>query len=203
MLKLDSDHQQQHELLKAILRNHFASDNAEILQTIQSEAEYIDLGPGETLLRQRDSSDDVYFVLSGRLRALSESEPDTSAILGEIGRGETIGELAMFTGEPRSASIIALRNSSVVKVTRAVIEAAISKQPQIALSMTRIDRAVSPQGARTPAAGRSGQCLHPADHARDGCRQIRRKPADGAGAERHAGCGHHAGRHRTQVRHRS
>jgi NTE family protein len=138
MLKLDSDNQQQRELLNTILRNHFASDNAEILEAIQSEAEYIDLGSGETLFRQGDSSDDVYFVLSGRLRALSENEPGAGKILGEIGRGETIGELAMFTGEPRSASIIALRNSLVVKVTRAAIEAAISKEPQIALSMTQI-----------------------------------------------------------------
>jgi NTE family protein len=137
MLKLDSDHQHQHALLKSILRNHFASDNAEILEAIQSEADYIDLGPGEILLQQGDVSSDVYFVLSGRLRALTESG-GASRILGEIGRGETIGELAMFTGEPRSASIVALRNCSVVKVTRAAIEAAISKQPQIALSMTRI-----------------------------------------------------------------
>jgi NTE family protein len=138
MLKPDSDNRQQQELLKTILRKHFVSDNAEILGTIQSEAEYIELGPGETLFRQGDISDDVYFVLAGRLRALSESEPGAAKILGEIGRGETIGELAMFTGEPRSASIIALRNSSVVKLTHAVIEAAIRKQPQIALSMTRL-----------------------------------------------------------------
>jgi NTE family protein len=138
MLKPDSGNRQQQELLKTILRKHFASDDAEILETIQSEADYIDLGPGEVLFRHGDISDDVYFVLAGRLRALSESEPGASKVLGEIGRGETIGELAMFTGEPRSASIIALRNSSVVKVSHAVIEATITKQPQIALSMTRL-----------------------------------------------------------------
>lgn len=138
MLKLDPDDSHEQELLKAILRNHIASDNAEILEAIRSGAEYIDLGSGETLFRQGDISDDVYFVLSGRLRALSESELGTSRILGEIARGETIGELAMFTGEPRSASIVALRNSLVVKVTRAVIETTIRKEPQIALSMTRL-----------------------------------------------------------------
>src|SRR5258708_30763148 len=136
MLKLDPDDSHEQELLKTILRNHIASDNAEILEAIRSGAEYIDLGSGETLFRQGDISDDVYFVLSGRLRALSESELGTGRILGEIARGETIGELAMFTGEPRSASIIALRNSLVVKVTRAAIEATIRKEPQIALSMT-------------------------------------------------------------------
>ena len=83
MLTLDSDNRQQQELLRTILRNQFAFDNAEILQALQAEVEYIDLGPGETLFRQGDISDDVYFVLSGRLRALSETEPGTRRILGE------------------------------------------------------------------------------------------------------------------------
>jgi NTE family protein len=138
MLTLDPHDQHEQELFKTILRNHFAFDNAEILETIEQEAEYIDVGSGETLFRQGDLSDDVYFVLSGRLRALKETESGVSTVIGEVARGETIGELAMFTGEPRSASIVALRNSLVVKVTRAVIEATISKTPQIGLLMTRL-----------------------------------------------------------------
>lgn len=120
------------------MRNHFASNNAEILETIQSQAEYIDLPSGGMLFQQGELSDDVYFVLSGRLRAVIENETGEKKILGEIGRGETIGELALFTGEPRSASIIALRDSSIVKVTRNVVERALTKGPQIAFSMTKI-----------------------------------------------------------------
>ena len=92
----------------------------------------------ETLLRQGDVSDDVYFVLSGRLRAFSETASGARKILSEIGRGETIGELALFTGEPRSASIVAVRDSLLVKVTRATIERAIMQNPEIEMSMTRL-----------------------------------------------------------------
>ena len=105
---------------------------------IQSDVEYIDVASGDTLFRQGDISDDVYFVLSGRLRALKEEEAGVISVLGEIARGETIGELAMFTGEPRSASIVALRNSLVVRATRAAIEATIAKDPRIGLQMTRL-----------------------------------------------------------------
>jgi NTE family protein len=136
--KPDPDLQQREALLQTVLRNYFASDNAEILRTIQSEAEYVDLGSGATLLRQGDISDEVYFVLSGRLHAFSETESGARKILSEIGRGESIGELALFTGEPRSATIVAVRDTLLVKVTRAMIERAIMQDLEIEMSMMRL-----------------------------------------------------------------
>ncbi|HRO01322.1 MAG TPA: cyclic nucleotide-binding domain-containing protein, partial [Nitrobacter sp.] len=97
-MKSDPDLQQRDALLQTVLRDYFASDNAAILHTIRSEAEYVDLVSGTILLRQGDISNDVYFVLSGRLHAFSETESGARKILGEIGRGETIGELALFSG---------------------------------------------------------------------------------------------------------
>jgi len=138
MPRLDSDLGQREARLRIVLRNDFASDNAGILHAIEKDASYIDVASGETLLRQGDVSDDVYFVLSGRLRAFSETASGAPKILSEIGRGETIGELALFTGEPRSASIVAVRDSLLVKVTRATIERAIMQNPEIEMSMTRL-----------------------------------------------------------------
>jgi NTE family protein len=137
MSKFVGNHQAQ-DLLRAILQKHFVAGNAEILETIESGAEYIDLDSGATLFREGELSDDMYFVLSGRLRAVSENGSGGRKIFGEIARGETIGELAFFTGQPRSASIVALRNSSLAKVTRAVVERAFTLSPQIAFSLMRI-----------------------------------------------------------------
>ena len=100
-----------YELLRTILKRHFHSDDDHLIETIRSEAEFTDLQSGELLFRQGERSDDVYFLLSGRLRAYTE-DGSKRTILGEIGRGETVGELALFTEEPRSASIVALRNSA-------------------------------------------------------------------------------------------
>lgn len=102
-----------HDLLQTILKGHFASDDADLIASIKASAEFIDLPSGAILFHQGEHSDDVYFVLAGRLRAHLDIRGETR-ILGEIGRGETVGELALFTGEPRSASIIALRDSLVV-----------------------------------------------------------------------------------------
>src|SRR5688572_4066895 len=77
-------------LLSQILREHFAGGNPDAIAFVEAGAQYLTLEPGDVLLRQGASGDDVYFVLSGRLRA--ETGPTT--ILGEIGRGEPVGELA-------------------------------------------------------------------------------------------------------------
>lgn len=137
-MKSDPDLQQRDALLQTVLRDYFASDNAAILHTIRSKAEYVDLVSGTILLRQGDTSNDVYFVLSGRLHAFSETESGARKILGEIGRGETIGELALFTGEPRSATVVAVRDTLLVKVTRAMIERTILQHPEIEMSMMRV-----------------------------------------------------------------
>jgi NTE family protein len=136
MLGLSAGDRHKHELLRAILRGHFAADDAKLIEVIESEAEFVTLRSGGLLFRQGDQNDDVYFLLSGRLRAYRE-DGERPTMLGEIGRGETVGELALFTGEARSASIIALRDSTLVKVTRQLIERALAISPQIALQMTR------------------------------------------------------------------
>jgi NTE family protein len=137
MSDLHDDDRHRHGLLQTILKGHFAPDDPALIADIEAAAEFIDLPSGGVLFHQSEHSDDVYFVLAGRLRALVEIDGE-SKTLGEIGRGETVGELALFTGEPRSASIVALRDSSVVKVTRQIVERALAKSPQVALQMTRI-----------------------------------------------------------------
>ena len=135
--ELNGGDRRRSDLLLTILKGHFSSDDADLVERVQSEAEFIDLPSGGVLFLQGDHSDDVYFVLSGRLRAFVDVGGERTT-LGEIGRGETVGELALFTGEPRSASIVALRESTVAKVTRRLVERALAKSPQIALQMTRI-----------------------------------------------------------------
>lgn len=124
-------------LLSRILRETFTGSSPEIATFVEAGAEYMALEPGSTLLRQGDAGDDVYFVLSGRLRAEADG-----VTLGEIGRGESVGELAMFTGEARSASIVALRRTLVARVTRSLIERTIARKPEMAVQLTRqvIDR---------------------------------------------------------------
>jgi NTE family protein len=135
MLRSESYEEYRPTPLSQILRDHFAGGSKETVAFVEAGAQYVTLEPGETLLHQGEPGDDVYFVLSGRLRAQKGGDP--IRVLGEIGRGESVGELAMFTGEVRSASIIALRRSLVARISRELIERAIARRPEMGLQLTR------------------------------------------------------------------
>ena len=125
------------DLLKICLQKYFDADDKEFQAFVESRCEYLDLLPNEILLKQGEQNDDVYFVLSGRLKAIISYGETEEQVLGEIGRGETVGELALFTEEPRSATVVATRNSVVGKLTRDSLEQALSKHPGVAITITR------------------------------------------------------------------
>jgi NTE family protein len=70
---------------------------------------------GEVLVRQGEPSDALYFVLSGRFTVHLDGAPES---IGELGPGRTIGEIGFFAGLPRTATVIARRDSSVLALTR-------------------------------------------------------------------------------------
>ncbi|MFK7903327.1 MAG: patatin-like phospholipase family protein [Nitratireductor sp.] len=124
-------------LLYSCLTRYFGVKDEAFHQFIEANAEYIDLASGETLIHQGDLSKAVYFLLSGHLRAIVDTPDGKSETVGEIGRGETVGELALFTGKPRGANVLAIRDSIAVKIPSEVVEKAIGQQPQVALKMTK------------------------------------------------------------------
>ena len=62
------------ELVVHLLRL-FEGLDAEILEELVPEVEWLSLRSGETLFRQGDVPDAVFFVISGRLRVVAELTP--------------------------------------------------------------------------------------------------------------------------------
>lgn len=77
-----------------------------------------------------------FLVLSGRLRAVQEKDGN-AVILGDIAEGEPVGEIALFTNEPRMASVIAVRKSMVLDINQDHYKAIVSKSPDFAAALTR------------------------------------------------------------------
>src|SRR4051812_28301807 len=85
------------------------------LRALAPIAEALTLQRGEVLVRQGDPSDALYFVLSGRFTVHMDGIAEPVA---EIGQGQSIGEIGFFAGLPRTATVMALRDSTVLMVTR-------------------------------------------------------------------------------------
>jgi predicted acylesterase/phospholipase RssA/CRP-like cAMP-binding protein len=66
---------------------------------------------GEILFRQGEKGDYFYYLKRGRLRVLRESDDGGARqVVGEVGRGEVVGELAMLGCTVRSATVVAIRD---------------------------------------------------------------------------------------------
>jgi NTE family protein len=104
---------------------------------------------GEALFFEGETSDSAYLVLSGSLGAFKRDEQGMT-LIGQIVMGETVGELGVLTQRPRTASVRALRDSEVLRLPAAHLEAVGAQYPQalVALSRLALRRATEPRASR-------------------------------------------------------
>jgi len=124
--------------LVAILPSLFGPLDDQTLGEIEAAVTWVSLPRASTLFRQGDVGDAAYIVVNGRLRAVVRDAHGVEKTVGEIQRGETVGEMAIFTGEARSATVDAVRDSDLVRLDRPAFERLISARPQALLTLTRL-----------------------------------------------------------------
>jgi len=95
------------------------------------------LPSGSVLFREGDTGMDLYILAQGRLR-YEKVGSDGKLSIGEFQKMELLGELSLFTGEPRSATVIAIRDSELLRVPRELALNILSNHPQALLQVTRI-----------------------------------------------------------------
>ncbi|MEP1441756.1 MAG: patatin-like phospholipase family protein [Hyphomicrobiales bacterium] len=120
------------EALVTLLRKVplFAGLSEAALKAVSQLSRVETLSRGEVLIEQGDQSDSLYVVIRGRFLVQADDR-----LIAEIKEGEPIGELAFFTGEPRTATVTAGRNSNVLVFDRASYDKVISQTPQIATDL--------------------------------------------------------------------
>lgn len=124
--------------LVSILTRHFGEMDAATLHEFQEQLTWRHLANGEVLFEQGEVGDAMYIVVNGRLQIAFQEAGGGERLLGEVGPGETVGEFALLTDEPRSATVRAIRESNVVEMTRPVFEQLMPRYPQAMLEITRI-----------------------------------------------------------------
>jgi NTE family protein len=91
----------------------FGRLGADALDLVRNALELRVVRGGEVLMRLGDEADGLYLIGSGRLQVLIERPDGSAAAVNEVGRGDVVGEMALLTESPRSATIVALRDSHV------------------------------------------------------------------------------------------
>jgi NTE family protein len=92
---------------------------------------------GEMLYRPGDVGDDLYLIVSGRLRVLPATAVQFPSA-DEVTRGQTVGESEFLTGQARAHTVVATRDSVLARLSRAAFEEIAHRDPQLALTLTRL-----------------------------------------------------------------
>ena len=85
-------------------------------------------------ITEGDSSDSVFVILSGKVKAFVSDSEGHELILNNQGPGDYVGEMAL-DGKPRSASVVTLEPSTFSVVQREPLRDAIRQNPDFALDM--------------------------------------------------------------------
>jgi predicted acylesterase/phospholipase RssA/CRP-like cAMP-binding protein len=116
----------------------FESADRDILRRLESDVEIRTLAGGEALFQQGDQADAAYIVMNGRLRVITEGENGDERVLNELGRGEVLGELALLTASDRSATVYAVRDTDVARISKDTFHWLIEQRPQSLHSLSRV-----------------------------------------------------------------
>ena len=87
-----------------------------------------DLVRGQLLVEQGAPSDALFLVLHGALAVYRKGQLEPIA---ELRAGEVVGEIGFFADIPRTADVIAIRDASVLALTRTAYEALAREAPAI------------------------------------------------------------------------
>lgn len=108
------------------------------LRAIAAQAEWIERGGGQYLFRVGEESDALYLVASGRIRVVRPEPGKPPLLLGEIGAGDTVGEITIITAEAHSSDAYALRDTALIRISREVFETLVVRHPTAMLRVTRM-----------------------------------------------------------------
>src|SRR5947209_6727297 len=90
---------------------------------------------GEVVFREGDSGDTCFVVREGCVRVGRRHSDGRQITLAELGEGSIFGELAMFGGETRSATVEALEATTAVAILAGDLRRLMRDHPEIAVKM--------------------------------------------------------------------
>lgn len=113
----------------------FAPLSAEEIQQLASTTLEEVFAPGEALIRAGEEGTSMFVVHHGRVevQVTENGRPRTVATLRE---GDFFGEMGLFTGEPRTANVIAIEETEVLEIGHEAMRQLFETNPSLAESIS-------------------------------------------------------------------
>jgi len=121
-------------LVDILLLSELTEDEIEI---VEKSCRWKTYGPGEQIIDQHSESQDIYFVVNGRVRVVNYSLSGREITFDDLEPGSHFGELAAIDGLPRSASVMVLNEARISSLPAEQFKNIILQHPKIALKLMK------------------------------------------------------------------
>jgi CRP-like cAMP-binding protein len=111
----------------------------ESFQAVLRSLTVLRLSDGQYVVRQGDAGDSLFLVASGELRVVVNT-PAGEKDVARLFENTLFGEMALITGQPRTASVVAAGEADVIGVSKAALGYVMAKLPAIGEVLDRFSR---------------------------------------------------------------
>ena len=109
----------------------FAPLNADELSQLVCASRSHTYAPGETIIRAGEEGDSMFVVRHGNV-AVQINDNGQARTVATLGEGDFFGEMALFTGEPRSAHVVAAEETEVLEIGHEAMKSVFDSNPHLA-----------------------------------------------------------------------
>jgi len=120
-------------LNNSVLRDLPPEELDELARTVKSRV----AGPDEVIFKEGDAPDAFYIIGSGRVRIFVRHEDRIEIELSVCGPGEHFGEVALLTGETRTASAISVDEAHLIVLTKEQFDRLVRDHPDLSKNFVR------------------------------------------------------------------
>lgn len=127
-----------HVMLAKVFREMFADITTESIHKLLEHTEIRHYATGEVIMKEGDDPDGLHVVVSGRLQVEKIDDDSNTVVLAEVRAPETVGEQALITDTVRSATVYAIRESTVAFLNKALFSELIAQQPEMLMQLSKL-----------------------------------------------------------------
>jgi NTE family protein len=108
------------------------------LRRLLSEAEWFGLPGGTKLPREGENDSAVFLVVTGSLGIFVDDDRGPRRLVATVPAGETVGEMSLLTGDSHSATIVALRDTELMRLGPQSFDMLLTRYPRVMLNLLKI-----------------------------------------------------------------
>jgi CRP/FNR family cyclic AMP-dependent transcriptional regulator len=93
---------------------------------------------GEVIIKEGDQAAGFFVINKGKVEVVQDADGSNPQRLATLGEGDFFGEMALFEGFPRNATVRAIDEAEVLAMTRWDFTAEMKNHPEIAVGMVPV-----------------------------------------------------------------